>query len=960
MEPRDEVTVWLESAVQNRILRTTYQQRWQQWAQDLPDAHIVASWLVRSAEHPSLRPWILSLFEQESLPSLLTIIAYSPFLAQRILAHPRYFKDLFQTKIQVLTPSRESWFESLERFLLLHSGLDIQSAFALFRDRSWARILAADILRQLSLAEVTEQLSLLADVIVTKAFMVAASPSSRASGVPAVDGSSKDIRFAVLALGKWGGMELNYSSDIDLMIVAEPIPGLPDSARPEIMHVLQERVVRALDLIRSYTPYGRPYRVDLRLRPLGHEGEVVIPSTQAERYYTNWADFWEKQALIKLRFVCGDAEFGRSFVKKAQTFLLPVPSFDELFQRLEALRQERFRQLGSQAALNVKEGPGGLRDIEFLVQILQWFHWEAHPIVRQANTLKALQILLDIGALTPSAFRILYQGYVFLRRCEHILQIEENRQVFELPRTPEDRYRFARKMGYAPPDPWRRFEQDYLLITRRVTEQWDHLRSLAPSLPGKSRPSVFEPSGELARQRWDDLVRDEPAMVAFANKPDWTPWFEKVLESPVFPDVRHHLLWTVKLIHDHPDLEKMLHERPGWHRIIQSLMVASPVLAESLWRYGELLTEPVVQRLFQADVDWGMWLTRGGDIRDAWPLTKRIRAMELVLAMLEFGQQLTLSQLWSLHSLKTEIILRSTATEHFSDYIEDTVEDPPSWVYQQPPVWIISLGRLGCREMDWGSDADIIVVFDNAVMHRLGISDPVYSLTRWVRRWMQDLGRWTRWGYLVDADLRLRPFGSSGELVHNASRVLDYFAHQARVWEMLSFLKGRLIFGNNRAFADWMRELQAIWQDRGWNVSTVKGEMKEMLKQWARTYPDNHLKFGHGGWMEWWFRVHLFQMDRGWHQQEFWDRPGSSYEWLRQMYHAGYLDDEEREGYERLFRFLHWWRLMGYKDSMWRKDRMDHLIHRLTLLDHPDLVWIPDWPEIVENLHHRFLEVLNR
>ncbi len=954
----DAVVTWLDQHVKNRVLRERYQQRWNQWRHRLPDADVVAAWIVRSAEHPELHAWILDLFAHKTLPAYMTIIAYSPFLAQRVLAHPEFFRDLFQSPDVFQTRSREVWFEQLERFLMLHSTLDLASGLALFRDRGWSRILAADILGEMALPEVTEQLSFLADVIVAKAFAATEPRSVDFPSRVARSQSPFESRLAVFALGKWGGLELNYSSDLDLFILIDLHPGGEPSDTSAVLQHFGEWVVRALDQLRTYTPYGRAYRVDLRLRPLGHEGEMVVTRAQAQRYYQRWADLWEKQALIKLRFVYGDRELAERFQQDVHAILVPPPRVADLIERLRHLRSERLNQLGDRAAIHVKEGPGGLRDIEFLVQLLQWLNWERHPIVRQPNTLKALRVLLDLDEVTPRMYRLLFNAYVFLRRCEHLLQIEENRQVFELPGGREERFRFARKMGYRGSDPWKRFETDYLLTTRRVSEIWEHLLSRLAA-PSKSHPEqALRPESEIGRHRWEELLREEPALTVFADRPVWRPWLTRILESPLYPEIRHHLLWTVKRLQEFPELDRLLNERPGWHTIIQNMLVASPARAEAFWRYGHLLTDSVVQGLFHPDTDWGLWLTRGIQDNAAWPLTKRVRAMELVLGMLEFSDQLTLERVWALHTLKTESILRISASESLHRVLESALGEVPMWAERHIPVWLIALGRLGTGEMDWGSDADLMILYDNAAFRRLGIPDPGPMLQRWASTWIRTLSRWTTWGYLVEADLRLRPFGRSGDLVQNAARVLDYFSSRAEPWEMLSFLKARLIMGNTATFAEWMHELRHTWIRRGWDRRTIMNEMVKMIQNWRSEYPRSHLKFGAGGWMEWWFRVHLYQFERGWLNQTFWQDQRSSFWWLMEMHREGWLGDEEHRFLEHLFRLVHWWRLMGYRDANWRPERVRRLQQRLEVLNHPDRTWLEHWPEAAERLHRGLMERL--
>lgn len=907
----DPMESWLSKTVRNRVLRERYITSWRTWSTHLMDPAGLSHWILRIAEHPALQSWLLEMFSQETLPRFLSIIAYSPYLAQRLLANPEYFRDSFQWSLGAWEQTREEWAEKLERFLALHSTLEPATALAIFRHWGWFRILSFDVTEGSDLTTVTQQLSCLADVVVSKAYerAMAYQRERMDNREPDRLGRASPLPVAVFALGKWGGEELNYSSDIDLLLLFGHDDTLTQSSRQDI----QELAIRMLDTLRVFTPAGRSYRVDLRLRPLGREGELVVSLAQAKHYYKSWADLWEKQALMKCRYVCGDERVGAEWNDEVHNILSDTPKISNLISTMIQLREKRVQKLGRDAALDVKEGPGGLRDIEFLVQLLQWMNWRDHPIVRKGNTLKALAGLHNLGLLQTREYRALHEAYGFLRRCEHILQIEENLQKFQIPSDPKGRKLFAHKMGYRG----ERAEEDFHLAYSRITGTVVRiLRVVLSRIEKDTSPApvlTLTPKSDIEKQRWDELVRAEPAIEDLISREEWSRWIGVILQQPFYSGIRHHLQWTAHLLHDDQEIRRFFNEHPGWIRIIQDMLLLSPILSESFWRFGRLLGEQPVQRLFNMGVDWVQWLGNGSPDAEEWDLTRRVRAMELVMGFLEFSRHISLEETHHLQTLKTDAVCRITWSKRLQDTLENLNLLPLDRFVETSPVWIIAVGRWGSKEMDWGSDADMLVVLDKEAAQRLGWATTDYAASSWIRQWLAELARWTPWGYLVNADLRLRPFGQSGELVQTCGQILEYVHKVAKPWEMLAFLKSRLIHGNDGAFGLWMEAIRDIWRLRGWDLEVVRSDIKKQRMLWSQTYPVNDLKFGPGGWLDWWMMVHLYQIESGWWEENFWNQQRNSLHWAERMKESGWLNDKEYEAFQVLSQVSHLWRLSGFR-----------------------------------------------
>ncbi|MDQ3940133.1 MAG: bifunctional glutamine-synthetase adenylyltransferase/deadenyltransferase, partial [Actinomycetota bacterium] len=289
-------------------------------------------------------------------------------------------------------------------------------------------IAARDTAGEIALEEVGRALSDLADACLEV-------------GLTAVEAP---LGIAVIGMGKLGGRELNYSSDIDLMVVAQDDPG---SAAKAV-----ERLLRALG---EFAPEGQAFRIDLNLRPEGRSGALARSLDGYLEYYRRWAKSWEFQALIKARAAAGDAELGAAFVEGTRELVYPkhmsaeeVANIRKMKERVEEHAQRSSRGGRSRDQDDVKLGPGGIRDIEFSVQLLQLVHGGGDPTVRSPHTLEALVALVDGGYVAEDDGAGLSTAYRWLRNVEHRLQLWQERQVHHLPEDEEGRARIARVMGF--------------------------------------------------------------------------------------------------------------------------------------------------------------------------------------------------------------------------------------------------------------------------------------------------------------------------------------------------------------------------------------------------------------------------------------------------------------------------------------------------------------------------------
>ncbi|HEY2787241.1 MAG TPA: bifunctional [glutamate--ammonia ligase]-adenylyl-L-tyrosine phosphorylase/[glutamate--ammonia-ligase] adenylyltransferase [Fimbriiglobus sp.] len=408
--------------------------------------------LERLLAVPMAREKLPSLLDAgaRGLDMILTVLAASQFFADCLLSYPEAVEH-------VRTPPRRNP-STGELVAELRGAVDhapddaaVLREFRRFRKLHALRVGVNDVVRARPLEEITRDLARIADACVDVAVHYALATRIKKYGPPAAaDGSP--ARIAALAFGKLGGDELNYSSDIDLMFVYDQ-DGMTAGKRTapianaEFFSRVVAEVVRVLS---AHTDHGFAYRVDLRLRPEGNRGPLARSLASTLSYYDVTGRTWERQALIKLRPVAGDRDFGKEFVAAVEPFVYrKYFSYAEI-NEVKALKR-RMEQHVTRAGLDdrdVKAGHGGIRDIEYTVQFLQLLNGGDLPAVRQRNTLLALDALEIAGCLTPQETYILADAYRFLRKTEHRLQLLFDWQTHRLPDSPDELRKLALRMGY--------------------------------------------------------------------------------------------------------------------------------------------------------------------------------------------------------------------------------------------------------------------------------------------------------------------------------------------------------------------------------------------------------------------------------------------------------------------------------------------------------------------------------
>lgn len=738
------------------------------------------------------------------LQYLIAVFSQSNFLTQEVLDVPECLEQLLSGgdlhRVRTTAEFRT----------LLEAQIDPVAApdplpFARFRRQQILRILIRDVLAFGGLSDVTAELSALADAIVETAYECIHRDLVARYGQP-LNEEGEPAHFAVIALGKLGGEELNYSSDIDLMFLYSDNGAAATVTNKEFF----KRAANELTaLLSAYTPEGMCYRVDLRLRPEGSLGEVCISLDGARQYYEARARDWELQMMIKARVAAGDRATGEAlldFVEpKIYSTTLDFSAIEALSVTRERINEKLSRKKRSRGTreLDIKLDRGGIRDIEFLVQCLQRLYGGADPWVRHGGTLLAIARLQDKGLLSEAEYGGLAAAYQFLRQLEHRLQFADDRQTHALPSDPVALEKIARRMpGDGGSAEWLLAQihahfADVIEIYERVV----HAR--AGSVPA----AVGPPSSNTMRA----LERTAPNLS------------RSLAEAELHFGFRAFEHFLEKLSADRPRLER-LNEDPALTARTLDLFEQSPYFAEELIRTPELI-----------DAVGGT--PAEATAHDAPELRRWYRREMLRIQTASICESEPVFQ-----TLERTSALADTVISRAYDI---AVADVWGTSHPAKKLWVVALGRLGMREFDLASDADLVFVLCD-------------SESRRIEQWTHVAGRlidlvtaYTGDGVLFAVDTRLRPYGGDGPLVQTESAVKEYFTRTAEAWEGITYMKSRAVAGDPMSADLFLHHLQAIDWVRYGQSGRSRTDLKQMRarleKEQAATHP---LKAGRGGYYD--------------------------------------------------------------------------------------------------------------
>lgn len=626
--------------------------------------------------------------------------------------------------------------------------------------------------------------------------------------------------FCVIALGKFGGGELNYSSDIDVMFVYEEENEYIVNEHRLTHHEYFNRLASGLIAhIAKNTSEGQLYRVDARLRPDGDAGPLARCVSSFLYYYEARGQTWERQMLIKARPVAGDLEFGARFIKRLEPFVYPKTFFQSPLHEVAAMKW-RIEEQKSSDHLNIKICPGGIRDIEFIVQALQLIHGGQMTEIRTGNTLKGLKQLFSQKLLSPNEFQTLSSAYIFYRKIEHILQIEKDTQKHTLSGTTDEFTKIAILLGYTNGSTLESVLNENLKSVRAIYLSVFEIDNRATSVFSGLISEVCSEEGIrfLQEHHFTDPDRTHRTIRLLAMGQ-----FPKLYGNSVrecLAELLEILLTDVGQTHD-PDstlahLERIVAAQPFAEMLYRSLSHNAEYRKHLVYlcSLAPGLTQIFCER--PSYLDWlqiqlPTWLSTPHQGAQAiYRLTKNlqhIRRLGWVQCALTNRNQPTSSSEPYLYLSKLADHILQTA---FSKVL--LMEDP---------IILLGMGKLGGSELSYRSDLDVVwVCSDDADV------DHFISQARRVHQRITDHASE---GKIYDMDARLRPEGAQAPLVVTLSRYKEYFSSRAMFWEVQSLIKARCIAGSSdlhSQFESWRYE-QLRAASKKWNIRQEITSMRE-------------------------------------------------------------------------------------------------------------------------------------
>ncbi|HKD80307.1 MAG TPA: hypothetical protein VKH81_11485 [Candidatus Angelobacter sp.] len=702
---------------------------------------------------------------------VLLIFGHSYWLGETLIQNPDLLRSLGKNLERSF--EAEDFLEGFDRFRARSGGEHVSLLLARFKKREYVRIVLHDLLGIAPLTGTTAEISALSDALIEEALRhCQAEMSRRYPGATSVEAS----RFAVLSLGKLGGNELNYSSDVDLLYLYEGAATWTAGISVREYFVRQAQLMT--DVLSRTTAEGAVFRIDLRLRPQGQEGEPAVALGHALDYYAHSAHDWELQALIKARFSAGDLDLARKFIRVLQPRIyvanVNFAAIETAVNSRRKIGEHRRRSLAARkgsATIDVKLDRGGIRDIEFLAQCLQRVYGGEEPWLRACGTLVSLQKLNDKGHLNSSDFRELTWAYEFLRTIEHRLQLQRGQQLHRLPSAGQELQVLARAVGReeaAGASGLMRLVRERMGRVAAIYERIIHHQKQREKGGAEAAvDSYYIGARELA---FDQIMRriesDSPVTYRAISSANLSVHgrrnLHRFLGSAMAGGEKH-----AGLLENAAAISKAitLFETSDY---LTGILLRQPSLVQMLPELSSAGREP-------SPADHARLFALGGLARDTDEslalLRRRFHRASFAIAARD-----VLSPRSVFLSLKEN-----------SQLADGAIRSALRIIKAEQALAVFALGRLGTQELDIASDADLLFV-------RATEGDEEESRLD-AERLVHALSAYTKEGPLFAVDARLRPHGGEGDLVASPAQIERYLAEEAQPWEALTYSKLRFVAG---------------------------------------------------------------------------------------------------------------------------------------------------------------------
>ncbi len=771
---------------------------------------------------------------QQLMKVLLTIFGYSQYFADILVRDPELFQWLMYSDTIDKLKSRDEHKREISALLSYTNLSGKLNALRRYKRREILRIGVRDIFGVASFEETVQSLSDLAEAIIETCLELAIEHLRKKFS------SFPETEFVLIALGKLGGKELNYSSDVDLIFVYNQDGELMTN-KGVLSHyeIFNHLVSVFINFLSEKTDEGALYRVDFRLRPEGSTGSLARSLLGYLTYYEVYGKFWERQMLIKARPIAGDVKFGLEFLQMLDHFIYPRSFVEDPIE--EIARMKARIEATSRNEYDVKLRPGGIRDIEFIIQALQLLNAGKFPQLKEANTLSAIDKLAHFGFLSESEAKILRGNYIYFRRIEHLLQFSQDIQTHTISTDPDTLTWLAKAMrNYEKAKEGLSFPEasapDWKIFKRELDERFEQVRQIYNKIfsidikPGlliseligdkasaenlkkflrdlnfrdlekASRNVEFLAKGKLitgekifTSVEENEFQKIAPILLNGISKtisPDITlENFRKIAEGFKYSKLFYELI-------QNDDIRKFLINVSQYSTRFSNLLSIKNHLLEQILSEGNLSSKKSSSEIFE-------FFRRDGEIN----LFDFKFANELRLFILNIDGLIDIYKLFFELTTQADLIV---------NYVFDSFFDSGLEV----DIVIFGLGKYGSVEMNFDSDIDMVILTGKGTRQ-----ERLREISSRCERFIKKLNE-VEIEKLYQVDLRLRPEGRNAPLIVKFDYFENYLFKRAEFWELMAFTKLRHIRGNRKI----AEETLSLYYDRIAKIKFTKSLVDSIVK----------------------------------------------------------------------------------------------------------------------------------
>jgi glutamate-ammonia-ligase adenylyltransferase len=810
---------------------------------------------------------------------LLSVLGASQALGEHLRRHPEQWHELTDPTIGSTRPPAYV----LRATLLEAVGADpgeespvatlehhaAQDALRVEYRRLLLRLASRDLTHHLGVDDVAAELADLAAGTLDAALAVARAKIGEASS---------SCRLAVIAMGKCGGHELNYVSDVDVIFVAEPVDGAANS--DAAMRAATQLASTMMQVCSDHTGEGTIWPVDANLRPEGKSGPLVRSLASHRGYYDRWAKTWEFQALLKARPVAGDMDLGREYVELIGPLVWSASERDGFVEEVQAMRRRVIDHIPADTAeRQLKLGSGGLRDVEFAVQLLQMVHGRADEEVRPPTTLSALARLTERGYVGREDGRALHDAYSFLRTLEHRIQLYQLRRTHVVPEDEAALRRLGRSLGYTR-EPLLELDKQWSYHRREVRRLHEKLfyrplLSAVARIPGEgvglsteaakvrlAALGYLDPNAALRHLEALTAGVSRTAQIQRTLLPAMLQWFADAPDPDAglfgFRKISEALKetpWYLRLLRDEGQAAQRMAQVLATSRYATDLLQREPQGVALLGENERL--EPLGREAVQAEMNAAA--ERRDDAKEAVLAIRAVRRRELLrISIADLCVPFGVAEVGYALTDVTSATLDATLNAVIRSVEAAKGEPMPT------RMAIVAMGRYGGFELGYGSDADVMFVHDPlpGADHHLA-STMATAVANDVRRLLTEHAR----DPALEVDTNLRPEGRQGPQVRTLDSYAAYYGKWSAVWEAQALLRAAPLVGDPElrakfsALIDPLRfSADGLSRDDVVEIRRIKARVdSERLPRGAD--PATNFKLGGGGLSDVEWTVQLLQME---------------------------------------------------------------------------------------------------